>query len=332
MTLLQLAIAAGLLALWTAALLVRDRWALPAMGDAHVKFTHALPAVLQVTLFAYWSLYWSAVVAHVPVVLAQLAFAYAVDVLLAWTRRRPYQPSLGPIPIVLSANLFVWFPPEQALLGFVVVAVALASKAWLRAGDRHIFNPSVLGIAVVGVLCVILPDTFRYHDISHDFDRPPQMALVILVLALIPQVRLNTTPVAVGAAVAMIGTMVLVGTLTGYHGGPSPWWPPWLLAITLLAGDPATIPSGSLPRLLFGVFLGIAFYVVSRGMLVAIGTDFYAKILPIPLANLLVPVFARVGHQLTAHGPLLLRTAGAHAYVAVWVSLSALMLFVSRRV
>lgn len=332
MTLLQLAIAAGLLAVWTAALLARDRWALPAVGDATIKFTHALPAVLQVVLFAYWALYWPEVLAHAPVLLAQLAFAYAFDLLLAWSLRRPYHPSLGPIPIVLSANLFVWFPPHMALLGFAVVAVALASRTLLRVRGRHIFNPSVLGIATVGMFCIALPDAFQYQDISHDFDRPPQMALVILLLALIPQIRLDTTPVAVGAAVAMIGSMVLVGALTGYYGGPSPWWPPWLLAITLLASDPATIPSGSVPRLLFGLFLGVAFYAASRAMLFTIGTDFFSKILPIPLANLLVPVFARAGEQLTARWPVLLRAAGAHAYVAAWVSLSALMMLVSRRV
>lgn len=332
MTLLQLAIAAGLLATWTAALLARDRWTLPAVGGATIKFTHALPSVLQVTLFSYWALYWPGVGAHVPVLLAQLTFAYAFDVLLAWQLRRPYHPSLGPIPIVLSANLFVWFPPEQALLGFVIVAVALLSKALLHANGRHVFNPSVLGIAVVGVLCIALPDWFRYQDISHDFDRPPGMTLVILLLALAPQIRLNTTPVAVGAAVAMIGTMLLVGSLTGYYGGPSPWWPAWLLAITLLASDPATIPAGSAPRLLFGLFLGVAFYAVSRAMLFSIGTDFYSKIIPIPLANLLVPVFERAGVRLTARWPGLHRTAGAYAYVAAWVSLSALMLFVGRRV
>ena len=332
MTLLQLAIAAGLLAVWTAALLVRDRWALPVVGSATIKFTHALPAVLQVVLFTYWSLYWPGVREHVPVLLAQLAFAYAFDVLLAWNRRRPWHPSLGPIPIVLSANLFVWFPPAQALLGFGVVAVALLSKSLLRVGGRHIFNPSVLGIAAVALLCIALPDNFPYQDISHDFDGPPEMALVILILALIPQIRLNTTPVAVGAAVAMIGTMVLVGSLTGYRGGPSPWWPPWLLAITLLASDPATIPSGSVPRLLFGLFLGVAFYVVSRAMLFTIGTDFFSKIVPIPLANLLVPAFERTGQHLTARWPALRRTAGASGYLAAWVSLSALMLLVSRRV
>jgi hypothetical protein len=150
------------------------------------------------------------------------------------------------------------------------------------------------------------------------------------LLALIPQIRLRTAPVAVGAACAMIGTMLLVFALTGYRGGPSPWWPSWLLAITLLAGDPATMPSRPASRLLFGLFLGVAFYAVSRLMLASIGTDFFSKIVPIPVANLLVPWFERCADALAARWPGLGRLGGNRAYVAVWLFASALVLLVFR--
>jgi len=303
---------------------------LPTVTGPTIKFTHVLPAILQTVLFVYWSLYVPKVIEHLPVLGVQLLVAGAFDFLLAWTLRRPYSPNLGPVPIVLSANLFVWFPSDNVLLYVLVIAVALSSKALVRVSGRHIFNPSVLGVVVVAILCIALPSIFHYEDISHDFDRPPYMAAVIVALALLPQVRLGTAPVAVGAAVAMIGVMMIVLSITGYHGGPSPWWPPWLLAITLLAGDPATIPSASVSRLLFGLFLGAAFYVVSRGLLCSIGTDFFAKVLPIPLANILVPTFERAGGQLSARWPGLQRETGNRAYVAVWVSMSLLMLIVDR--
>ena len=130
MNLVQLAVVAGLLAWWTGALLVRDRFAPPAFAPAVIKFTHALPAILQLVLFAYWSLYWPMVFAHLPVLCVQLFIAYAFDLLLAWSARRPYSPNLGPVPIVLSANLFVWFHPGDLLLYALVIAVALASKGW----------------------------------------------------------------------------------------------------------------------------------------------------------------------------------------------------------
>lgn len=328
MSVIQLAIVVGTLALWSVALLLRDRFVLPTVTRATVKFTHVLPAILQIVLFGYWAMYWPPVLDHVPVLCVQLVIAYAFDFLLAWTLRRPYRPNLGPVPIVLSANLFVWFYPGDVVLYALVIAIAIASKAFLLSGGRHIFNPSVLGVAVVGVLCIALPQWFHYQDISHDFDRPPRMAQVILLLALIPQIRLRTAPLAVGAALSMVGTMLLVYSITGYHGGPSPWWPPWLLAITLLAGDPATIPSTSGSRLLFGLFLGAAFYVVSRALLFSIGTDFFSKIIPIPVANLLVPWFERVADSLSARWPRLHHAVGNGAYIAAWISMSLLMLIV----
>jgi hypothetical protein len=325
---MQLVVVICLLGMWSGALLIRDRFAGPRFGQPILKFTHALPATLQLVLFAYWALYWPMVVAHLPALGLQLLFAYTFDVLLAWSLRRPYSPSLGPVPIVLSANLFVWFPARDALLYALVIAVALASKALLRSANKHIFNPSVFGLAVAGTLCVLFHGVMVYDDISHALALPPHMSSLILLLALIPQVRLRTTPVAFGAAFAMLAVMFLVCGLTGYCGGPSPWWPPWLLTITLLAGDPATIPSALLPRLLFGLFLGVAFYVVSRCLLWSIGTDFFAKVIPIPLANLLVPAFERGGVRLTARWPHLRRDAGNAAYITAWVSLSVLMLLV----
>lgn len=322
----QLAIVTGLLGLWAATL--RARIGPPAVKEVAVKFTHALPASLQTILLAYWAVHWSEVLTHVPTIAFQLAFAYAFDFLLAWTLRREYRPGLGPVPVVLSMNLFVWFP--DILLACLAIGLALTSKALLRREGRHIFNPAVFGLTVVAFLCIGLPSEFRYQDVSHDFDRPPYMALLVFSLALIPQIRLGITPVAVGAAVAMVGTMMLVESLTGYRGGPSPWWPAWLLAITLLAGDPATIPRSSISRLLFGLFLGVVFYVFSRALLFTIGTDFFAKIVPIALANLLVPVFERAGAQLATGWATPVVRAGNRAYVATWVFLLVVVLLVSR--
>jgi hypothetical protein len=323
MTLIQLVIVIALLALWAAVLVLRDPTVRPRVGQTVIKFTHVLPAVLQSALFAYWAIYWTPVLTHLPVIGVQLAIAYAVDFLLAWTLRRPYHPSIGPVPIVLSMNLFVWFP--DLLLATAAIAIALVSKALLLAGDRHVFNPSVVGLAIAGLLCIFLPEVFRYRDISHDFDRPPHMAQAILLLALVPQVRLRITPVALGATVAMVLTMSIVSAITGYRGGPSPWWPPWLLAITLLAGDPATIPATPTSRLLFGLFLGVAFYVVSRALLFSVGTDFFSKIIPIPLANLLVPAFERAGSVVSARWPRLAGEGGSRVYLVAWVCIGVLM-------
>ncbi len=318
----QFVITCSVLAMWTLALLMRDGFAWPATSKPTTKFTHVLPAVLQIVLFAYWAIYWRDVLDHMSVVIAQLAIAYAVDLLLAWTRRRPYGPSFGPMPIVFSLNLFVWFPPGYFLLSVLIILIALSSKALIVSAGRHVFNPSVLGMAIIGVLCVVLPRWFHYQDISHDFARPPYMAVVILLLALIPQIRLRTQPVAFVAALSRLASMLTFYCITGYKGGPSPWWPAWLLAITLLAGDPATIPTHAISRLLFGLFLGTTYYIVSRGLLLSVGTDFFSKVIPIPLANLLVPQFERTAARLSHRWPTLDRAVVHHACMTAWLSLS----------
>ena len=329
MNLTHVLIVAALLAMWGTVLLVRDGFTPPAAGGVAFKFTHALPATLQAIIFGYWASYWPEAFQHLLVIAVQLAVAYAFEFLLMWTLRRPYTFGLGPVPIVLSANLFVWFANGELLLGTLMIAVALSSKALIHSGGRHIFNPSVLGVSVVGVLCILLPSWFHYHDIATDFGRPPYMPYLILVLALIPQLRLRTTPVSVGAIASMLGIMLTVLALTGYKKAPSPWWPPWLLAITLLAPDPATIPAGSMARFLFGMFVGASFYVTAKVLEYSVGTDYFSKVIPIAVANYLVPRFERAGVSVAARVRRLPQAAEPRVYQAAWISVWIIIFLVS---
>src|SRR2546426_12744092 len=108
MNLSQMMIVVGLLAVWSAVLFVRDGFTVPGVERASIKFTHALPAVIQGIVFGYWASYWPEAFEHLLVIGIQLAVAYAFDFLLMWTLQRPYTLGLGPVPIVLRANLFGW--------------------------------------------------------------------------------------------------------------------------------------------------------------------------------------------------------------------------------
>jgi hypothetical protein len=332
-----LARAAAALFVWAAYLAVRDRRRLQ---WPHVRWTfketHLLPVVLQLILFAYWALYWRAVRRHLLVEIpAQLAFAYAFDALLAWTARRTWDVSLGVVPVVLSANLFVWFPEREFELYFVITAIGLAAKAFVRRGERHVFNPSALGAAFVGVLCTAMP-RFAYMDISAQLNAPPNMAELIFLVTLVPFVRVQTAQVTLGAWAAMYLARP-VGALFWHHGLPSPLWPGWFLAITLFAGDPATVPRGGAARLLFGFFVGAGIVAFAVTLLRVSGTDYWAKVLAVPFANALVPVFERAGERLATRShdrfPRWHARVASNAFaLSTWVAIAFVGLALGRKI
>jgi len=270
--------------------------------------THLLPAVLQSTLLGWWALHVPPVAAQFPRIGAQLLFAYGLDFLLAMTLRKRWDLSFAPVPVVLSANLFVWFPADNAL-DFAVVALALGAK-WLVQWDtralasdrpvvtlqprgRHVFNPSAFGVAAVGVLCLAAPSLGHFEDISHLLAQPPHMVLVVLAAALVAQVRLPIVLIPLAACAVLLG-LKQVGA---YH-VVYPFWPAVLLATTLLATDPATIPRTGPGRLLFGLGYGLAVWAVSAALTWQGESDFYGKVLPLPLLNLLAPQFDSLGAKL----------------------------------
>jgi hypothetical protein len=72
-------------------------------------------------------------------------FLTTLDALLSWSRGRSWIPGMGPFPIVLSTNFFLWFRDDWFVWQFVmIVAGALVKEfvRWERNGKRvHVFNP-----------------------------------------------------------------------------------------------------------------------------------------------------------------------------------------------
>jgi hypothetical protein len=310
----HLALAAIALAAWALALFARLRWRRRRPGlDSVVKLTHLLPVAIQILLFAYWALYFRDVLDMLPLILLQLVFAYLFDILLGLTLRDRWTASFGPIPVVLSANLFVWFPPAASWLGLLVIATGLASKALIRRGDRHIFNPSAFGVAVVGLACIVFPAHAPYVDIAHQLNMPPNMLELIFLLALIPQARLPIVLVSLGAL-----PVIEYGSEIAPFIRPAGFWAPVFLAVVLLATDPATIPKTGLGRLLFGATLGLLMLVISTWLQGQGISDFYGKVLPIPLVNAMNPWFDRAAAALSPQISGLFAPRHNRVHVALW--------------
>src|SRR5215510_454319 len=144
---------------------------------------HYLQACLQGSLILYWGYYWREVYHAAPLIAAQLLFAYGFDSLLSWTHRRTFALGFGPFPIIFSITLFFWFKDPWFYWQFVMVAIGLAAKEflrWKRDGlNTHIFNPSSFPLAVVSMVLLLADATGMTwgFDVALTEFYPPQMYL-----------------------------------------------------------------------------------------------------------------------------------------------------------
>ncbi len=106
---------------------------------------HYVQLTMHTCVYAYWGWYWREVYHYVPLILAQIVFIYALEMLVCWSRRDKWILGFGPFPIVLSTSLFLWFRDDWFYLQFLMIATGVIGKEfirWKRDGRlTHIFNP-----------------------------------------------------------------------------------------------------------------------------------------------------------------------------------------------
>jgi hypothetical protein len=294
--------AAALLSLWQAGLLLSMKRAQvrPAIVLAGPRAQHYVQAACQLSVYAYWGYYWRPVYDYAWLLVAQLVFAYAFDMLLAWTRRRGYVLGFGPFPILFSTNLFLWFRDDWFYLQFLLVAVGFLGKEfvrWNRDGRRvHIFNPSAFSL---GLFSVILIATGTSHltfgqEIATTLSLAPHIYLFLFAVGLVVMYFFYVTLVAASAAATLFALSALYSALNGVPYFLDSEIPTAVfLGLHLLVTDPSTSPRTPLGRLVFGILYGGGVFALF-GLLGAIGSPtFYDKLLCVPLLNLSVPWIER---------------------------------------
>ena len=172
---------------------------------------------------------------------------------------------------------------------FVVTAAgALLSKYVIRVGDRHIFNPSNIGLVVCFLLLgprLAEPLDFWWGPMSWWM----ALALAIIVgggLAILS--RLHLLVIAAGFWVAFavgVGLLAVTGhamTAT-WHVGPITgayfWWvlvtsPEILVFLFFMITDPKTTPSGTRARLVYAVSIGL----LAALLIAPARTEFWSKV------------------------------------------------------
>jgi Sel1 repeat len=328
--------AAGVLAFWFL-ILWRRSWGRRKQRlriATSLRPQHYLQAIAHTSIFVYWGLYWPPIQDAVPLIAAQIVFAYAFDALLSWTRRREYTLGFGPFPIIYSTNLFLRFRDDWFYWQFVLVAVGLLAKElirWNRDGRQvHIFNPSSFPLALFS-LVLILTGASRVtwaEEIATLLILPPQIYLFIFLVALPGQFLFGVASMTLPAVLTTYAFSETYFRLTGTYFFVDSHVPiAVFLGMHLLFTDPSTSPRSEVGRILFGVTYG-ATVVVLYWLLGLVGAPtYYDKLLQVPLMNLLVPYYDRLGAWLRrAAPPSGAPSAGRRlAYASAWVAGFVLM-------
>jgi TPR repeat protein len=266
---------------------------------------HYMQALTQAGVFVYWGLHWEPVAHYLAPLAIQVAFAYQITIVLAWLRRRTYALGFGPVPIVFSINLFLWFKDEYFGWQLFLVALAFAGKElvqWERGGRRrHIFNPSSFGLAVMsaGLLLLGATDATLAREIAATQESPPRIFEVLFLLGLVVQLQFPVVLVTMSAAV----TTWLLGAIwlraTGVYMFLTTDIPAAVfLGMLLLITDPATSPDSRAGKVLFGASYGALVFLLFP-LLEAWGRyGYFDKLLPVPILNLFVRRFDRIGERL----------------------------------
>ena len=291
---------------WQAVVLLRARRRGPALEiERNVRLPHYFQAAVQACHYLYLGLYYPAVREHLPLIAIQVVVFYALEMLLQWSRGRKWRAGFGPLPVVGSINLFLWFEPAYFFGQLLTIAGALATREfvrWRRNGrSSHIFNPSAIVLAAAGVFLMVTNTTTATTGINHilAFELPPSFFELMFVFGILLQIFFATTLVTFGAVLALAlihyGGTLLLGA-----------WPLFnifhvsvFLGLNLLATDPATSPRTPVGKLLFGLTWGAAIWCCYLGLRLLELPPYHDKILTVPLVNLMVPLFERAGRAIT---------------------------------
>jgi hypothetical protein len=328
-------LAAGILLVWILALaaLFRRRGVRPDI-DVELRKQHYVQACAQLSVLVYWGAYWPPVRSAVPLLVAQLLFAFAFDMLLAASRRRRYTLGFAPVPVVFSINLFLWFKPNWFVYQFAMIALGFAAKEFLRWRKEgriaHIFNPSSFPLAVASIVLLAAGATGITFgpDIAETQFRAPHIYLALFLIGLPGQFLFGVASMTLAAAATTYLTGLAYFWATGTYFFIDSYIPVGVfLGMHLLFTDPSTSPRTELGRIVFGALYGLG-TVVCYAILGRAGLPtFYDKLLPVPILNLTIkaidaavraPYLARM--DLSRIGRRFTGRARNLAYIGVWTA------------
>jgi hypothetical protein len=295
---------------------------------------HYVQFMMHSAVYVYWGWYWREVYHDVSLIAAQIVFAYALEMLVCWSRRDKWVLGFGPVPIVMSTNLFLWFKDDWFFLQFLLIATGILGKEfirWKRDGRlTHIFNPSAFSLCVFSIALIATRSTGISwgREIATTFERPPHIYLEIFLLGLVVQALFRVTLVTLSAAAALYVLNLWYTGMTGDYLFIANNIPVAVfLGLHLLTTDPATSPRKDLGKIIFGAMYGAGVFGAYSIFKLAGIPEFYDKLLIVPPLNLSVRMLDRLSEALAArYEPLTLWLTSRpkqinYAWMSVWVCL-----------
>jgi len=268
---------------------------------------HWVQMIMHSCVYAYWGWYWREVYHEIPLILAQVVFLYVLDMLVCWSRRNTWILGFGPIPIIFSMNLFLWFRDDWFYLQFLMVAIIVFGKEfvrWKRDGhSTHIFNPSAFALFLTSVVLIATHNTpiTWGPQISQTFTSPPNIYIEVFVLGLIVQGLFSVTLVTLSAAAALFAVNAIYTGATGMYAFIDfNIHPAVFLGLHLLVTDPATSPRKNFGKAVFGAGYGVGVFVLYLWLESIGAPEFYDKLLCVPFLNLTVRALDRLSLALSA--------------------------------
>jgi TPR repeat protein len=262
--------------------------------------SHYVQACVQFSIMLYWGWHWPVVYEAFPLIAAQIVFLYSLEALLTWSRGRTWRLGFGPLPIIISTNLLLWFRDDWFYLQFLMLTTGALGKqfiTWQRDGrTTHIFNPSAFGqfIFALGLIATGTTKTLTWgSEIAQTFEAP-HMLIVIFLGGLVVQSLFHVTLMTVAATVTLVLVNLIYTQITGVYFFVSiNVAAPIFLGLHLLITDPATSPRTNLGRVMFGVLYALGYSILFRVLDLYGVPLFWDKLLPVPILNLCVPLIDR---------------------------------------
>ena len=239
-----------LLLTWQLALLLHvRRTGIAKQFSVSIQPQHYVQAMVQFSVYLYWGYYWRPVYDHLWLLAGQVVFAFTLGILLAWSRRRTYLLGFGPIPIIFSTNLFLWFRDDWFYLQFLMIFVGFLGKEYIRwhrdGKNSHIFNPSAFGLGLFSLILIFTgtTDLTWAPQISSTLTLAPKIYAYLFVAGLVVMYFFSITLVSVAAALSLFALSSLYSMAAGVPYFLDSEIPAAVfLGLHLLITDPSTPP------------------------------------------------------------------------------------------